>query len=63
MKVIDLKEYKNQKALEKQIDELDRIGEQQYHLMSPLDQQGYHNFMRLLKALDAQYGKPSPKGE
>jgi len=54
MKVVNLKEYKNQKALEKQIDELDRIGEQQYHRMSPLEQKGYRNFRRLLKALDAQ---------
>ena len=63
MKVIDLKEYKNQKELEKQIKELDRLGEQQYQSMSPLEQKGYLNFMRLLKALDARYENPSPPGE
>ena len=62
-KVVDLKEYKNQKEIEKQIDELDRLGEQQYKYMSPVEQKGYRNFMRLLKAIDAQNGKTPPNGE
>ena len=56
-KVVDLQEYKSQKELKKQINELDRIGDQQYHLMSPTEQKGYRNFMRLLKGLDEKYGK------
>lgn len=56
MKVIDLKEYKCQKLLEKQIKKLDEIGEREYAIMTPVEQKGYRNFMKLLKALDAKYG-------
>jgi len=55
MKVISLEEYKQQKELEKQIQELDQIGTNQYHLMSPIEQRGYRNFMKLLKALDEKH--------
>ena len=57
MKIVDLKEYKNQKALEDQIKELDRLGELQYQSWTPIEQKGYRNFMRLLKAMDAQYAR------
>ena len=63
MKVVNLKEYKNQKEIEKQIKELDHIGELQYHHMTPTEQRGYRNFMRLLKAVEAKYGKPCIDGE
>ena len=63
MKIVDLKEYKSQKELKKQIKELDRLGELQYSSMSPLKQKGYRNFMRLLKALDTQYGVSPTRGE
>ena len=56
MKVINLKEYKDRRVLKKQISELDRLGDQQYHLMNPEEQKGYQNWQRLLKALDEQYG-------
>lgn len=55
MKVVDLKEYRCQKALEKHIKKLDEIGEEHYVTMNPTDQNGYRNFMRLLKALDEKY--------
>ena len=55
MKVISLEEYKQQKALERQIQALDQIGVSQYHLMSPIEQKGYRNFMRLLRALDEKH--------
>jgi len=51
-KVVDLEQYKSQKVLEKQLEELDRIGEEHYQHMSPVEQNGYRNFMRLLKAID-----------
>tara|TARA_R110000824_G_scaffold398862_1_gene603490 strand:+ start:1510 stop:1701 length:192 start_codon:yes stop_codon:yes gene_type:complete len=63
MKVVNLKEYKNQKEIEKQIKELDRIGELQYPHMTPTEQKGYRNFMCLLKAVEAKYGKPDCGGE
>ena len=46
-KVVDLKEYKSQKALEEQIKELDR----------------YRNFMKLLKAVDEKYSPSIPRDE
>ena len=55
-KVVDLKEYKNQK-------ELDRLGELQYQSWTPNEQKGYRNFMRLLKAMDAQYAQKAPEAE
>jgi len=54
-KIVDLKEYKSQKALEKQIEELDRLGEAQFDRMTPTEQKGYRNFMKLLKAVDQKY--------
>jgi len=57
-KVIDLETYKNQKILDQQLEELDRLGRDQYQSMSPTEQQGYRNFMKLIKALDEKY---SPK--
>ena len=62
MKIVNLKEYKRQKIIEKQIAELDRIGELQYQHMTPTEQKGYLNFMRLLKAVDKEY-KPNLSGE
>jgi len=63
MKVVDLNEYRNQKEIEKQIKELDRIGELQYQHMTPTEQNGYRNFMCLLKAVEAKYGKPGIHGK
>ena len=62
-KVVDLGQYKSQKILEKQLEELDRIGEEHYQHMSPVEQNSYRNIMRLLKAIDAQNGKTPPAGE
>ena len=50
--IVNLSEYKSQKMIEKQIEELDRIGEAQYDRMTPTEQQGYRNFMKLLKAAE-----------
>ena len=57
---MSIKEMILQKKLKKQIKELDRIGEQQYHLMSPIEQKGYRNFMKLIKAA-ARKAKPEPR--
>jgi len=57
MKVVDLREYKSQKELKKQIEELDRIGDEHYQRMTPVEQKGYRNFMRLLKAVDSDFGE------
>jgi hypothetical protein len=56
-KIINLKEYKQEQQIKRQLKELDQIGEEQYHLMSPIDQTGYRNFMKLLKAVDEKYSK------
>ena len=55
--VVDLEQYKSQKVLEKQLEELDRIGQEQDQHMSPVEQKGYRNFMRLLKAIDEHQGQ------
>jgi len=60
-KIVDLKEYKFQKALEKQIEELDRLGREQYDRMSPTEQKGYRNFMKLLNAVDKKHSLKKDK--
>ena len=62
-KIVDLKEYKSQKALEKQIDELARLAEVQYERMTPTEQKGYRNFMKLLKAVDQKYSPTNSTDE
>mgnify|MGYP003138983225 CR=1 FL=1 len=62
-KIVDLKEYRSQKALEKQIEELDRLGDAQYEHMTPIEQKGYRNFMKLLKAVDQKYSPTNPTDE
>jgi len=57
-KIVDLETYKSQKILEKQLEDLDRIGREQYQFMSSVEKQGYRNFMKLLKAVDEKH---SPK--
>ena len=47
--IVNLKEYKSQKAIEKQIAELDRIGEAQYDRMTSTEQQGYRTWCRISK--------------
>jgi hypothetical protein len=54
-KVVELQEYRSQKVLESQIRELEEIGMKEYALMSPIEQKGYDNFMKLLKAIDERY--------
>tara|TARA_Y100000034_G_C6576914_1_gene250200 strand:+ start:245 stop:439 length:195 start_codon:yes stop_codon:yes gene_type:complete len=51
MKVVDLQEYKSKLALEKQIKKLESISKAEYESLSIVEQKGYHNFMRLLKAM------------
>ena len=53
MKVVDLQEYKSKLALKKQIKKLESISKTEYESLSITEQKGYHNFMRLLKALSA----------
>ena len=60
-KIVDLNEYRTQKVLDKQIEELDRMGVEQYDLMSPSEQKGYQNFKRLLKALDKKHREKTKK--
>jgi len=57
-KVVNLGQYRNQKILEKQLEELDRFGDEHYQYMSPVEQNGYCNFMRLLKAIDNYQAQP-----
>ena len=51
MKVVDLEEYKSKLELRKQIKMLAKINKEDYESLSPIEQQGYHNFVRLLKAI------------
>ena len=54
-KVVDLQDYKSRKIIESQIKELEDIGRREYSSMSPTEQKGYDNFMKLLKAVDKKY--------
>ena len=54
-KVVNLQEYKSQKVIESQIKELEEIGIREYASMSPTEQKGYDNFMKLLKAVDKKH--------
>ena len=54
MKVVDLEKYKSKLELRKQIRNLEEINKEYYESLSSIEQKGYHNFMRLLKAIDAQ---------
>ena len=51
-KIVDLDKYRSKKQFEKQLVELDRIRKYEYPHMSPIEQQGYRNFVKLLKAVD-----------
>ena len=53
MKVIDLEKYKSKLELRKRIKSLEEINKEYYESLSPIEQKGYHDFMRLLKAIDA----------
>ena len=54
MKVVNLEKYKSKLELRKRINSLEEINKEYYDTLSPIEQKGYHNFMRLLKAIDAQ---------
>ena len=54
MKVVDLEKYKSKLELRKQIKRLAEINKEDYESLSPIEQQGYHNFVRLLKAIDSR---------
>jgi len=51
-KIVDLAEYRSKKQFEKHLAELERIKKDEYPLMSPTEQQGYRNFVKLIKAVD-----------
>jgi hypothetical protein len=57
-KIVDLKEYRSQKAIKKQIDTLDGMyDEYMVRETDPVIRKGYVNFMRLLKEFDKKYGE------
>jgi hypothetical protein len=56
-KIVDLDEYRKQKKVEAQLDEMEKIKREEYDNMTPEEQRGYDNFIRLLKALDEKYKK------
>ena len=62
-KIVNLKEYKNQKQMKEWIRELDQLEEEQYKFMSPEEQKGYKNFMRLIHAVDQKSTKDYEKSE
>ena len=43
--------------IKNQLDELEKISGENYEYMTPEEQRGYDNFIRLLKALDEKYKK------
>jgi len=51
-KVVNLKQYKQDKKMKEWIEELDRFADVHYATMSPTEKKGYENFMRLIKAVD-----------
>ena len=53
-KVVDLKEYKKDKKLQKWIAELDQIIESQYDDLSDVEKKGAANFRKLLTAVSKQ---------
>jgi len=53
MKIVDLEKYKSKLELRKQIKSLEEINKEDYESLTSIEQKGYHNFMRLLKAIDA----------
>ena len=56
-KIVNINEYRNQKMVEKQLDELEKIRRENYEYMSSEERRGYNNFIKLLKALDEKYKK------
>jgi hypothetical protein len=56
-KIVNINDYRNQKMVEKQLDELEKISRENYEYMSPEERRGYNNFIKLLKALDEKYKK------
>lgn len=56
-KIVNIDDYRKQKMVKKQLDELEKISRENYEYMSPEEQRGYDNFIRLLKALDEKYKK------
>jgi hypothetical protein len=56
-KIVNIDDYKKQKMIKKQLNELEKISRENYEYMSPEEQRGYDNFIRLLKALDEKYKK------
>lgn len=56
-KIVNIDDYKKQKMIKEQLDELEQISRENYEYMSPEEQRGYDNFIRLLKALDEKYKK------
>ena len=62
-KIISLQDYRNKILLKQQITELHSIGVEHYHTLSPVEQRGYRNFMKLLKALDSMPSSNTPDEE
>ena len=56
-KIVNIDDYKKQKMIKEQLNELEKISRENYEYMSPEEQRGYDNFIRLLKALDEKYKK------
>lgn len=56
--IVDLKKFKENQELKKQIQELDDLHDVYVtHEPDPIVRKGYKNFMKLLKILDEKYEK------
>ena len=60
-KVVDLEDFRAKKAMQKQLEELDRLGREQDKSRSPAEKKGYHNFMKLLNAVDKKHSPDKDK--
>ena len=52
LKVISLKQYKRYSLLKKEVKKLEKIGEEEYHLMSEVEQKGFRNYLKLIKMVN-----------
>ena len=60
LKVISLKQYKRYALLKKEVKKLEKIGEEEYHLMSKVEQKGFRNYLKLIKMVNRPEFGPEP---
>ena len=59
LKVISLKQYKRHVLLKKEVKKLEKLGKEEYHLMSEVEQKGFRNYLKLIKMVSSP--EPGPE--